>query len=86
MLLKDMFNVELNIIPEQDGTYSTRMEAGSLGDIVVWGANGDDYKNAVAKNMLLDWEQFDLGKKYGSSRLLREKPTKRGCKKSTDDF
>ena len=64
VLLKDMFNVELNIIPEQDGTYSTRMEAGSLGDIVVWGANGDDYKNAVAKNMLLDWEQFDLGKKY----------------------
>ena len=36
-LLKDMFNVEINIIPEQDGTYATRMEAGSLGDIVVWG-------------------------------------------------
>ncbi len=63
-LLKDKFNVELNIIPEQDGTYATRMEAGSLGDIVVWGSNGDDYKNAVAKNMLLDWEQFDLGKTY----------------------
>ena len=64
VMLKDMFNVEVNIIPEQDGTYATRMEAGSLGDIVVWGANGDDYKNAVAKNMLLDWEQFDLGKTY----------------------
>ena len=63
-LLKDKFNVELNIIPEQDGTYATRMEAGSLGDIVVWGANGDDYKNAVAKGMLLDWEQFDMGAKY----------------------
>lgn len=63
-LLKDKFNVEINIIPDQDGTYATRMEAGSLGDIVVWGANGDDYKNAVAKNMLLDWEQFDLGAKY----------------------
>ena len=63
-LLKDKFNVELNIIPEQDGTYATRMEAGSLGDIVVWGSNGDDYKNAVAKGMLLDWEQFDMGAKY----------------------
>ncbi len=63
-LLKDKFNVEINIIPEQDGTYATRMEAGNLGDIVVWGANGDDYKNAVAKGMLLDWEQFDMGSKY----------------------
>ena len=64
VMLKDMFNVELNIIPEQDGTYATRMEAGSLGDLVVWGANGEDYKNAVAKGMLLDWEQSDIGSKY----------------------
>ena len=64
ILLKDMFNVELNIIPEQDGTYATRMEAGSLGDLVVWGANGEDYKNAVAKGMLLDWEQSDIGNRY----------------------
>ena len=63
-LLKDKFGVEINIIPEQDGTYATRMEAGNLGDIIVWGANGDDYKNAVAKGMLLDWEQFDMGKQY----------------------
>ena len=64
VLLKDMFGVEVNIIPEQDGTYSTRMESGSLGDIVVWGNNGVDYQNAVEKGMLLDWEQFDLGKTY----------------------
>ena len=64
VLLKDMFNVEVNIIPEQDGTYATRMEAGSLGDIVVWGSNGDDYKNAVDKKMLLNWEQYDLGQTY----------------------
>lgn len=64
ILLKDKFNVEINIIPEQDGTYATRMEAGSLGDIVVWGANGDDYKSAVSQGMLLDWEQYDLGKTY----------------------
>ena len=64
VLMKDKFNVEINIIPEQDGTYATRMEAGSLGDIVVWGANGADYKNAVAKEMLLDWEKYDLGQTY----------------------
>ena len=64
VLLKDKFNVELNIIPDQDGTYATRMESGSLGDIVVWGANGADYKNAVAKDMLLDWEQYDIGATY----------------------
>ncbi len=63
-LMKDKFNVEINIIPEQDGTYATRMEAGSLGDIVVWGANGDDYKNAAAKDMLLDWEQYNLGQTH----------------------
>ena len=64
VLMKDKFNVEINIIPEQDGTYATRMEAGSLGDIVVWGANGDDYKNAVAKKMLLNWDSYDLGMTY----------------------
>ena len=63
-LMKDKFNVEINIIPEQDGTYATRMESGSLGDIVVWGSNGEDYKNAAAKEMLLDWEQYDLGQTY----------------------
>ena len=63
-LMKDKFNVEINIIPEQDGTYATRMESGSLGDIVVWGSNGEDYKNAAAKEMLLDWEQYDLGVTY----------------------
>ena len=64
VLLKDKFNVELNIIPDQDGTYETRMASGNLGDLVVWGANGDDYKNAVAKGMLLDWEEDDLAQDY----------------------
>ena len=43
-LMKDLFNVELVIIPDQDGTYQTRTQSGNLGDIVVWGANGEDYK------------------------------------------
>ena len=35
-ILKEKFNVKLNIIPEGDGVYETRMEEGNLGDIVVW--------------------------------------------------
>ncbi len=59
-LLEDKFNVKVNIIPDSDGTYETRMESGNLGDIVVWGSNGEDYQNAVDKGMLLDWEEDDL--------------------------
>ncbi len=63
-LLKDLFNVEVVIIPDMDGTYETRMANGNLGDLVVWGANGEDYKQAIAKGMLLNWEEFDLGPTY----------------------
>jgi len=61
-LLKDLFNVEVVIIPDQDGTYETRMANGNLGDIVVWGANGEDYKQAIQKGMLLNWDEPALGK------------------------
>ena len=63
-VLLDKFNVRLNIIPDSDGTYETRMASGNLGDIIVWGANGADYKNAVEKGMLLDWEEDDLAQDY----------------------
>ena len=52
-LLKDKFNIELNIIPDTSGAYQTRMESGDLGDIVVWGNNGDQYQSAVSKDMNL---------------------------------
>lgn len=63
-LLKDLFNAEINIIPDMDGTYETRVASGNLGDLVIWGANGADYKNAIDKGMLLDWEEDDLGPIY----------------------
>ena len=50
-LLKDKFNIELNIIPDTDGAYQTRMESGNLGDLIVWGNNGSDYQSAVDKGM-----------------------------------
>lgn len=64
-LLKDLFNVEINIVPDQDGTYETRMASGNLGDLVVWGSNGDDYKKAVAAGMLFDWEED-----WGDGKLM----------------
>lgn len=64
-LLKDKFNVELNIIPDEDGTYETRTESGNLGDIIAWGQNGDEYKSAAALGLLYNWEEDDLCKEYG---------------------
>ena len=64
-LLKDMFNVELNIIPDSSGTYETRMEKGDLGDIVVWGDNGTEYKTAVDQGRLFNWNEDNLVKNYG---------------------
>ena len=63
-LLLDKFNVRINIIPDSDGTYETRMASGNLGDIIVWGADGEQYKNAVEKGMLLDWEEDGLLEEY----------------------
>ncbi len=63
-LLKDLFNVEVVIIPDNDGTYETRMANGNLGDLVVWGGNGEEYKQAISKGMLLNWEEFDHGPTY----------------------
>ena len=68
-LLKDLFNIELTIIPDSDGTYETRMESGNLGDIVIWGSNGDEYKAAVDQGLLFDWEEEDLVATYGKDIL-----------------
>ncbi len=65
-LLEDKFGVKINIIPDQEGTYETRVETGNLGDIVVWGSDGDDYTNAVNLGLLFDWEDEDLLTEHGS--------------------
>ena len=64
-IMLDKFNVKLNIIPENDGVYDTRMESGNLGDLVIWGNDGDQYQQAVDKGMLFDWEEDDLLSDYG---------------------
>ena len=63
-LLKDLFNVEIVIIPDSDGTYETRTQSGNRGDIIVWGSNGEDYKLAIKNGLLLDWEEDNLGPDY----------------------
>jgi len=64
-VLLEKFNVKINIIPDADGVYDTRMEQGDLGDIVIWGNDGDDYLQAVDKGMLFDWEEDDVLADYG---------------------
>lgn len=59
-VLKEKFNVELNIIPDADGVYQTRAQNGNLGDIVIWGSDSKDYVDAVKNNLLLDWNADDL--------------------------
>uniref|UniRef100_UPI003FED8C47 hypothetical protein n=1 Tax=Roseburia sp. TaxID=2049040 RepID=UPI003FED8C47 len=64
-ILLDKFNVVLNIIPEQDGVYETRMESGDLGDIVIWGSDGENYSKALQAGLLYDWNEDDLLTEYG---------------------
>lgn len=65
-LLKDIFNVEFNIIPVTDGTWETRVESGDLGDLIIFGEVGDDFQTAVKNGLLFDWEDEDLLSEYGS--------------------
>ncbi|MCM1380798.1 MAG: hypothetical protein NC192_02590, partial [Muribaculaceae bacterium] len=64
-VMKREFNVEMTIIPDTDGMFDTRMEAGNLGDMVVFGSNGDQYQRAAKEGMLFDWEEDDILTEYG---------------------
>jgi multiple sugar transport system substrate-binding protein/putative aldouronate transport system substrate-binding protein len=64
-MVKDKFNLEFNIIPAAEGVYATRMAAGNLGDLVVFGNNGEEFTNAIAAGMLLDWNKNELLDTYG---------------------
>lgn len=64
-IMLEKFNVKLNIIPDADGVYETRMESGNLGDLVIWGNDGDEYLQAVEKGLLYDWNEDDLLAEYG---------------------
>lgn len=64
-VMKREFNVKMIIIPSTDGAFDTRMESGDLGDIVIFGSNGDDYQRAAKEGMLFDWNEDDILTDYG---------------------
>jgi len=61
-ILKDKFNVELNIISTNldQNAWQTRMAAGDLGDLVILGDMGEHLVSALNGNMLMDWNDLDL--------------------------
>lgn len=63
--LLQRFNAKVIIVPDTEGVYSTRMESGNLGDIVIWGSDGDDYKAAMQAGLLFDWNEDELLADYG---------------------
>lgn len=66
-ILKEKFNVTVNIVQDPDGSQlASRMQTGDLGDIVVWGNQSEDYKQAIEKGYLLNWNKDDLLTNYGS--------------------
>ncbi|MCL2052735.1 MAG: hypothetical protein FWG91_13570 [Lachnospiraceae bacterium] len=64
-LMLEKFNVEIILISDEDGVYETRMAAGDLGDIVVWGADGEKYIDAFKQGLLWDWDDEDLLVEFG---------------------
>jgi multiple sugar transport system substrate-binding protein/putative aldouronate transport system substrate-binding protein len=65
-IMLDKFNVKLNIIQQQEGTFQTRLADGTLGDIVIFGNDTDDYYNAWSGGYLFNWDDEDLLLNYGS--------------------
>lgn len=66
-ILLEKFHVKLNFI--NDGTedlYGRLASDGSLGDIVIWGSDSDQYHSAIEDGLLLDWEEDGLLEKYGT--------------------
>lgn len=64
-ILLDKFNVKLKIVKEEQGIFTTRMESGNLGDILIFGDDNDKYLEAANKGMLLDWNQDNILSDYG---------------------
>ncbi len=66
-ILLEKFNVKLNFINDSSEDMYSRLEnSGDLGDIVIWGDDSDQYHSAIAKGLLLDWEEDGRLNTYGS--------------------
>lgn len=66
-VLLDKFNVKLDFINDGSGDfYDRQAQSGSLGDIIIWGTDSDQYHQAIEQGYLLDWEQDGLLENYGT--------------------
>ncbi len=65
-VIKEKFNAELNIIPDSEGIFQTKMGDKNLGDIVIFGGKMDQYSSAIKAGLLYDLEQDDLIQTEGS--------------------
>ncbi|XID93310.1 extracellular solute-binding protein [Paenibacillaceae bacterium WGS1546] len=76
-LVKDKFNIKLNIISSQlegsDAKFSAMMASGNLGDLVIFGGADQKWLDAIEAGYLLDWNQDGLLEKYGQN-LLKNAP------------
>jgi len=72
-MIKDKFNIKLNIIASNlaggQQKIATMMASGDMGDLVVFGSNGEDYQDAIKANLLLDWNKDGLLEQYGPDIL-----------------
>jgi multiple sugar transport system substrate-binding protein/putative aldouronate transport system substrate-binding protein len=64
-VLEERFGVRVTIVNEMDGTFATRVASGNLGDIIIFGSDGNQYQQAVSEGLLFDWEEDDLIQTYG---------------------
>jgi len=65
-VMLEEFNVRVQIINDGTaGTFQTRMEGGFLGDIILFGSDGREYRDASRAGLLFDWEEDNLLWDYG---------------------
>lgn len=65
-LVKDKFNIKLNIVQGSTDKVATQMASGDLGDLVV-GMGGKNFTDSIKAGMLLDWTKDGLVDKYGKN-------------------
>lgn len=73
-VIKDKFNINLNIIASNlegggDVKFATMMAAGNLGDLVIFGDDGQKYLDSIKAGMLVDWTKDGLLDSKGQNIL-----------------
>lgn len=73
-VIKDKFNIKMNIIASNlegggDTKFATMMASGDLGDLVVFGDDGQKYLDAIKAGMLVDWTKDGMIDQYAANIL-----------------